>query len=47
MERFAAINVDAEVVATSFIAGPIEDIMMIHGAFTRARANEIIEQIMK
>jgi len=46
-ERVAAIIVDEEVIATPFFAGPVEDIMMIHGAFTRARANEIIDRMMK
>ena len=44
--RLAAVIVDEEVVATPFIAGPVVDMMMIDGAFTQHRANEIIDRIM-
>jgi len=45
-ERVAAVIVDEEVVATPFIASPVADIMMIHGAFTQTRAREIVDRIM-
>jgi hypothetical protein len=44
--RSTAVIVAEEVVATPFIAAPVADIMVIHGAFSQVRANEIAERIM-
>jgi preprotein translocase subunit SecD len=46
LDRTVAVVVDDEVVATPYIASPLEDAMAIHGTFSIEKANEVINRMM-